>query len=245
MEHRAPEKQRGQGKQMRAALDGIVAVVGNYGSGKTEVSVNLAMRGRSQGLKVSIADLDVVNPYFRTREARGVLSGLGIEVIVPPEKYLQADLPILNPAIAGMIRRPRQLTLLDVGGDGVGARVLGALADSLSSTPVHVLQVVNPFRPHTETVEGCLSVRDGIEKASRMLISGIIGNAHLIDETTVNDIYRGYDFVQALSEISGLPLEYIAVADELLGRLDKEYFSCPLLPVRRQLVPPWKRACPI
>ena len=228
---------------MRATLDGIVAVVGNYGSGKTEISVNLAMRGRSQGLEVGIADLDLVNPYFRTREARGVLSELGIEVIVPPEEYLQADLPILNPAIAGMIRRPRQLTLLDVGGDDVGARVLGALADSLSSAHVQVLQIVNPFRPHTETVEGCLSMRDGIEKASRMVISGIIANAHLIDETTVEDIYRGYDFVQALSEVSGLPLECVAVGEELLGRLDKGYFSCPLLPIRRQLVPPWKRAC--
>lgn len=228
---------------MGATLDGIVAVVGNYGSGKTEVSVNLAMRGKSQGLEVSIADLDLVNPYFRTREARGVLSGLGIEVIVPPEKYLHADLPILNPAIAGMIRRPRQLTLLDVGGDDVGARVLGALADSLSSARVQVLQIVNPFRPHTETVEGCLRMRDGIERASKMVISGIIGNAHLIDETTVEDIYRGYGFVQALSEVSGLPLECVAVAEELLGRLEADYFSCPLLPIRRQLVPPWKRAC--
>jgi len=229
---------------MRAILDGIIAVVGNYGSGKTEVSVNLAMRGRSHGLEVSIADLDLVNPYFRTREARAVLSGLGIEVILPPERYLRADLPILTPAVAGMIRRPRQLTLLDVGGDDVGARVLGALADSLSSTSVQVLQVVNPFRPRSDTAEGFLSMREGIEKASRMFISGIIGNAHLIDETTVEDIYRGYGFVQALSEVSGLPLECVTVAEELFGKLAKDYFSCPLLPIKRQLVPPWKRACP-
>jgi len=124
---------------MGSAPDGIIAVVGSYGSGKTEVSVNLAIRGKSRGLDVSIADLDLVNPYFRTREARHVPSGLGIEVIVPPEKYLQADLPILTPSIAGMIRRPRQLTLI--------------------------------------------------------------------------------------------------------GRLDKGNFSCPLLPIKRQLVPPWKRAC--
>ena len=126
----------------------------------------------------------------------------------------------------------------------MGARVLGALADALSSTHVKVLQIVNPFRPHTETVEGCLSMRDRIEKASRMVISGVIGNTHLIDETTVEDIYRGYDFVRALSEVSGLPLECIAVAEGLLGSLDKGSFSCPLLPIRRQLVPPWKRTCP-
>jgi hypothetical protein len=229
---------------MRATLDGIIAVVGNYGSGKTEVSVNLAMRGRSHGLEVSIADLDLVNPYFRTREALAVLSGLGIEVIIPPERYLQADLPILTPAVAGMIRRPKQLTLLDVGGDDVGARVLGALADSLRSTNVRVLQVVNPFRPLSNTAEGFLSMREGIEKASRMVVSGIIGNAHLVDETTVEDIYRGYGFMLSLSEASGLPLECVTVAEELFGKLDKDCFSCPLLPIKRQLVPPWKRACP-
>lgn len=228
---------------MGSAPDGIIAVVGSYGSGKTEVSVNLAIRGKSRGLDVSIADLDLVNPYFRTREARHVLSGLGIEVIVPPEKYLQADLPILTPSIAGMIRRPRQLTLLDVGGNDVDARVLGALADSIGSARVQVLQIVNPFRPRSSTMEECLSMRDGIERASRMAISGIIGNAHLIEETTVEDIYRGYGFVQALSEVSGLPLECVTVAEELLGRLDKGNFSCPLLPIKRQLVPPWKRAC--
>jgi hypothetical protein len=228
---------------MKAAFDGIIAVVGSYGSGKTEVSVNLAIRGRSRGLDVSIADLDLVNPYFRTREARYVLSGLGIEVILPPEKYLQADLPILTPSIAGMIRRPKQLTLLDVGGNDVGARVLGALADSIGSARVQVLQIVNPFRPRSRTMEECLSMRDGIERASRMAISGIIGNAHLIEETTVDDLYRGYGFVQALSEVSGLPLECVTVAEELLGRLDTGNFSCPLLPIKRQLVPPWKRAC--
>ena len=189
MESIAPEKRGKQGRQMRATLDGIVAVVGNYGSGKTEVSVNLAMRGRSQGLEVSIADLDLVNPYFRTREARSVLSGLGIEVIMPPEKYLQADLPILSPAIAGMIRRPRQLTLLDVGGDDVGARVLGALADSLSSTRVQVLQIVNLFRPHTETVEGCMRMRDGIEKASKMLAS-LSSLMPMPVSITVNSMHR-------------------------------------------------------
>jgi hypothetical protein len=228
---------------MKTALGGIIAVVGSYGSGKTEVSINLAMMGIRQGLEVSIADLDLVNPYFRTREARHVLSGLGVEVIVPPEMYLQADLPILSPSIAGMIRRPRQLTLLDVGGNDVGARVLGALGDSLGSACVKVLQVVNPFRPRSDTVEECLGMRNGIEKASRMAVSGIIGNAHLIEETTVEDIYRGYGFVQALSEVSGLPLEYVTVAEELFNGLDEGAFSCPILPIKRQLVPPWKKAC--
>jgi len=223
-------------------LTGIVIIVGNYGSGKTEISINLAVNRKLKGIDVRIADLDLVNPYFRTREARGQLSELGIDVVLPPEKYLQADLPILSPSISGMIRQPNQLTLLDAGGDGVGATVLATLADPLRDKSVHMLQVVNPFRPFTDSVKGCLKIRHEIEKASKMTVSGIIGNANLIDETRVEDIYRGYGFVKELSKEYGLPLEFITVAVNLLPALDTKRFSCPILTIKRQLVPPWKKA---
>jgi hypothetical protein len=157
------------------------------------------------GIDVRIADLDLVNPYFRTREARGSLAELGVEVVLPPEQYLQADLPILSPQVAGLIRRPSPLTLLDVGGDDVGATILATLEDELKGKSLRVLQVINPLRPFTETVEGCLKIRKQIEQASRLSIDGIIGNANLIDETTADDIYDGYDFVNGLCESSGLP----------------------------------------
>ncbi len=223
-------------------LKGIVVIVGNYGSGKTEVSINLAVNRKRAGIDVLIADLDLVNPYFRTREARKPLSKLGIDVVVPPEKYLQADLPILSPVIAGLIRQPSKLTLIDAGGNGVGATVLATLADSLQNKDVHMLQVVNPYRPFTDTVSGCLKMRDEIEKASKITINGIIGNANLIDETKAEDIYKGYDFVKALSKESRLPLEFITATAELLPEIDVKRFSCPVLLIERQLVPPWKKA---
>ena len=223
-------------------IKGIVIIVGNFGSGKTEVAVNLAVNRKRSGIDVRIADLDLVNPYFRTREARKSLVELGIEVVLPPEKYLQADLPVLSPAIAGIIRRPGQLTLIDAGGDDVGATVLASLADPFRKKRVHMLQVVNPYRPFTDTVAGCLRIRDQIEKASKMSITGIIGNANLIDETTEEHIYKGYDFVKALSDQSRLPLEFITASVELLPQIDIERFSCPVLPIERQLVPPWKKA---
>ncbi len=223
-------------------IKGIVIIVGNFGSGKTEVAVNLAVNRKRSGIDVRIADLDLVNPYFRTREARKPLAELGIEVVLPPEKYLQADLPILSPAIAGLIRRPSQLTLIDAGGNDVGATVLASLADPFRKKRVYMLQVVNPYRPFTDTVAGCLRIRDQIEKASKMSITGIVGNANLIDETTVEQIYNGYDFVKALSDRSRLPLEFITASAELLPEIDVERFSCPVLPIERQLVPPWKKA---
>jgi hypothetical protein len=103
-----------------------------------------------------------------------------------------------------------------------------------------VLQVVNPLRPFTETVEGCLKIRDEIEKASKLSVNGIIGNANLIDETTVEHIYKGYDFMLELSEESGLSLKFITVSDKLMPEIDIEHFACSVLLIERQLVPPWK-----
>ncbi|UCH23712.1 MAG: cobalamin biosynthesis protein CbiA [Deltaproteobacteria bacterium] len=223
-------------------LEGIVVIVGNYGSGKTEVSINLAVKKKREGLDVRLADLDLVNPYFRTREARKPLANLGIDIVLPAEKYLQADLPILSPAVAGMIRRPSQLTLIDVGGDDVGATVLASLAEAFSKRPYNMLQIINPLRPFTETVSGCMKIRKEIEAASKMTITGLVGNPNLIDETRPGDIISGYDFVESLSKESGLPLKFIAIMAELLPKIDYNRFRCPILPIHRQLVPPWKKA---
>ena len=223
-------------------LEGIVVIVGNYGSGKTEISINLAIDRKNAGVDVRVADLDLVNPYFRTREAAALLAKRGIELALPPDALLHADLPILSPLIAGLIRRPGQLALIDVGGNDVGATVLAALADAFKGRPYHMLQVVNPLRPYTDTIEGCLKIRGDIEVAAGMAISGLIGNANLINETTTQDIIRGYEFVRQLSEKSGLPLHFITAASDLLTENDIGAISCPVLVIRRQLVPPWEKA---
>lgn len=227
---------------MEINLSGIVGIVGNYGSGKTEVAINLAVNRKQAGMDVRLADLDLVNPYFRTREARSQLEKLGIAVILPPQQYLHADLPVLSPVIAGMIKKTDGLTLLDVGGDDAGAMVLAALADAFKNVQVHLLQVVNPMRPATSTIDGCLKIREEIERAAKLKITGLIGNANLIAETDTDDIYSGYEFVGKLSAVSGLPLEFITVAGEILPRIELKRFACPVLTIARQLVPPWLKA---
>lgn len=229
-------------RTMEIQLEGVVAIVGNYGSGKTEIAINLAVDRKRSGVDVRIVDLDLVNLYFRSREARKVLTRIGIEVILPPEEYLHADLPILSPLVAGAIRRPGQLTLIDAGGDPVGARVLATLADAFNGLSYQMLQVVNPLRPETGSLAGCFHLRREIETAARMAVTGWIGNANLIDETTPQDIYRGYEFVRQLSDASGLPLMFITAAAELLPLIAQERFACPVLAIARQLVPPWKNA---
>jgi hypothetical protein len=158
---------------------------------------------------VRIADLDLVNPYFRSREAERQLSAMGIEVVLPPKPYLWSELPVLSPAVAGLIRQPGELAILDVGGDNVGAMVLAALGDAFAGRRCHVLQVVNPLRPATATLAGCIKIRREIEASAKLAVTGLVGNANLIDETTPREIADGYRFVKELSSVSGLPLAFV------------------------------------
>lgn len=237
---------RSKGRRYRRVqIEGIVVIVGSFGSGKTEVAVNLAIDRRRDDLDVQIADLDLVNPYFRTREVRGLLRRLGIGTVLPPEELLQADLPILSPRIAGLIRNAAPVTIIDVGGDKVGATVLSALADAFRGRSYQMLQVVNPLRPETATVDGCMALRRQIETASRMPVTGWIDNANLIDETGGEEIHRGVEFVQELSAETRLPVSFITVPAGLLEKIDWTRIEYPVLPIERQLVPPWKKAAPV
>ncbi|MBT8340279.1 MAG: cobalamin biosynthesis protein CbiA [Desulfatitalea sp.] len=228
-------------------LRGLVLIVGNYGSGKTEVAISLAVHQHHSGVRVQLADLDLVNPYFRTREARHALAQVGIDIVLPPRGWLQADLPILVPQVAGLIRQPNGLAILDVGGDGVGATVLAALADAFRHTPapIQMLQVINAYRPNTDTVARCLAMRDMIEAASGLKVTGWVGNSHMMDETTVAHVRHGHALMLSLAEASGLPLACMAVSEDLLPQIGPLAITCPVLPLRRQLVPPWAERSPL
>ncbi len=231
-----------QTAKMAIDYDEIVIIVGNYGSGKTEVSINLAVNQKQLTKDVRLVDLDLVNPYFRSREARNQLRDLGIQVILPGEQYMTADLPILSPTVAATIREQDILAILDVGGDGVGATVLSTLADALRLRTPKVLQVVNPFRPYTDTLDGCEKIRAEIEQSAKLKITGLIGNANLMTETDLSHIEQGIEFMQELSTQNGLPLEFITVPDSLSQSVNAQQLACPILHIKRQLVPPWMQA---
>ena len=226
---------------MTIDIQGIVVICGNYGSGKTETAVNLAIKKKQDGLDVKIADLDLVNPYFRTREVRGLLEDMDIDVVLPDIKYMHADLPILTPAVAGIIQQPSELTILDAGGDDAGVTVLAALADHLSQKEVHMLQVINPFRPFTQNVEGCIKIKDEIEKSSKLKVTGIVSNSNLIDETTIEHIFRGYEQLKEVSKATGIEMKFITAGSHLISQLDLNDFSCPVLEIDRKLNFPWKQ----
>ena len=155
---------------------------------------------------------------------------------------MAADLPILVPEVAGAIREQAAMVILDAGGDDVGATVLAALADRIKETRVTMLQVVNPFRPFTDSIEACKKIKTEIEAASKMKMTGVVGNANLIDDTEAEHIYEGYDFVLEYSRECGLELKFITIPEMLKPEIDFGRFTCPVLTIKRQLVPPWKKA---
>lgn len=223
----------------------IVIIVGGYGSGKSEVAVNLAryLVGERPPSKqpVTIVDLDIVNPYFRSREATEELERIGIRAIHPRGGARYADLPIILPEIKSGIMRNEGTMVLDVGGDDTGARVLSSLADAFRPGQYALLFVVNASRPFTADTEGCLRTMEGIEASSRLKFTGLIANTHLMEHTTEDTVMTGLELTRAVSERSKLPIVFLSVVAEFLEKLSQSSIDVPVLPLTRSLLKPWEK----
>jgi hypothetical protein len=220
--------------------DRLIMVVGNYGSGKTEVAVNLAIQLAVDGCRVQLADLDIVNPYFRSREARRHMEGHGVRVVIPPGAQAWADLPIILPEIQGMLHPPPgTVTLFDVGGDDAGAKVLSSLRPAIGDGPYELWQVINSRRPFTGTPEGCLAMQHAIEEASRLKVTGLLVNSHLIEHTTAQTVLEGWRMTLEVAQRSGRPVRCVAVMEEVAGDPALAEIDAPILRMQRHMLPPW------
>jgi len=223
----------------------IVTIVGGYGSGKSEVAVNLARHlvTTDTGFEgpVSIVDLDIVNPYFRSREAAEQLERLGIQTIHPKGGQRYADLPIVLPDIKAGIKQGTGMMVLDVGGDDAGAKVLSSLADAFSPDSYELLFVINAHRPFTSTVEGCLSVMGEITQSSRLKFSGLISNTHLLEDTTAEIVLAGLELAHDVERRSRLPIRFLSAVAEVLEGIDGDKIDVPVLPLTRSLLKPWEK----
>jgi len=217
----------------------VTLLVGHFGSGKTEIALNGALDLAAAGARITLADLDVVKPYFRSRSARAILADAGIELLAPTGTNVHADLPIIVPQIRSHLRDSDRRLIIDVGGDEVGARVLGSLSDVVPFEDTDCLLVLNFRRPSTPDPERALQMIREIEAVGRVPVSGLISNTHLMGETTPAVVIDGYRRAVETAKLAEVPLVAVTVTEDLIADLRQENFECPMIAMRRIVMPPF------
>ncbi len=178
----------------------INVFVGHYGSGKTEVAVNFAIKNKVD----VIADLDIVNPYFRTNDAKKILIQNGIKVISPYYAGTNVDIPALPPDVYSVFSGQKN-AVLDVGGDDDGAAVLGRFKTLFPPDETEVYFVVNVFRPETDSVIKIEEMIKNVEAAARLSVTALLNNANLMDETMRYHVKKGEELLKEVSSKTGIP----------------------------------------
>lgn len=200
----------------------IHILTGHYGSGKSEVSVNLAIELSKCKKNIVFADLDIINPYFRSNEAKNILENRGISVMTTKYANTNVDIPALTGELSRFLT-DREITLvMDVGGDDAGARVVGRYRNEIPADDAIMYFVINCFRPETKSIDGVLTILDEVKEASRMEVGALINNSHLLDETTGSDIEKGIEFASEVSRRTGIPIALHAIMKSGLSK-----FSLP------------------
>ena len=218
----------------------LTLFAGHYGSGKTNIAVNYAMALAAEGKKVCIADLDIVNPYFRTADSTRQLQEAGVEVIVSRFANTNVDLPALPPESYRLVQDKSIYGIMDIGGDDRGAYALGRFVPSiLAEGNYRMIFVANSYRPLTRTPEEALEVMREIEVACGLRFTDIVNNANLGTETTPDTVLDAVPYMEELSRLSGLPIfahtAQANVAKALEGKLtpvlslhlQEKYFDLP------------------
>ncbi len=211
----------------------ITLLSGHYGSGKTNIAVNLARRLRASNENVAIADIDIVNPYFRTKDSQAELEKAGIRLISSPYAGSNVDLPALPDEVYSITDDRSVTAVVDVGGDDRGALALGRWRDAiLQEGDYEMLFVINRFRPLTATPEDAVEVMREIEIASGIPFTAVVNNSNLGDETTARDVLESGAYAANVCAISALPLKMTTVREELYPWLEGEIGN--LFPLRLQ-----------
>ena len=217
----------------------IQIITGHYGSGKTEFAVNWAISLARQGVEnVTLADLDIVNPYFRSYEQTETMQREGVNTIVTSCGGV-ADIPAINPAVLSIFQNKELHGVLDIGGDPIGARVLARFKPQLTGQEFDLLFVLNANRPETATVDTALTYLEGIEKECLQKVTGIVNNTHLCGQTTPEEVLKGAELARALSEKTGLPIVCHAAHKRFAPAL-REQLSEPVFPMDIYMKKPWE-----
>ena len=239
----------------------VTVVVGHYGAGKTTFALNLALDAAAAGCAVTLADMDVVNPYFRSSEYAELLEGRGVRLIAPvfARAGTSLDVPSLTGEVVPAIQAayawqrasdggerpaaPRPVVIVDAGGDDVGATALARFAAALAAGPGEVLYVANAYRNLTRKAAEAVAVLREIEARASVPVTAVVGNSHLQGETTVALVRDAVPFAQAVAEGAGVPLRCVTVPKSAIQRESDGRGALAGLPdvypVEMYVSPPW------
>jgi len=213
--------------------------VGGFGSGKTEIAINYSIDCKKKYQQVAIVDLDIVNPYFRSREVKKNLKLQGVKMVSPEGKLIYSDIPIISPEIKGLIQNQDFRLILDVGGDGVGSVVLGNFRNFIKDFDYEMFLVVNTFRPFTRNASQIKQIAREIEHTSRLKITGIVSNPNLSIETEEKNIIEGHKEIIKASKVLNIPIKFICVDERFMQKINKENIKESIFYIKPYMKLPW------
>lgn len=223
----------------------VTLITGHYGSGKTEFSMNLTVDLKQKHDKVAILDLDIANPYFRSRERQKMLEELGVSIQFNSFGYdITEDLPAISATIKTPLENKEYMAVVDVGGDDSGARILNQFGKYFTKDDSEMLCVINANRTETDNLEGALMHIRNIEIETGIKMDGIINNTHMLKETTPAEIIKGYRLCQQVSKELNIPIVWNTCRDTLLDdlkvELQKEGIEDMIIyPIKLYMRPSW------
>lgn len=216
----------------------VVIICGHYGTGKTEFAVNYVMDLAREGQNTMLADIDIVNPYFRSRERKLQLKNAGVRVVSSSQECSDADVPSLPAELLTILEDRNYRGVLDVGGDPVGARVLARFQPKIIQEDYRLLFVLNANRPEVRTVEQAILYLRSIEAVTGLTCGGIVNNTHLCGETTAHEILKGAELARQVSEEAGIPVVCHVAERRLCG--EESLSGLQLFPIDIYMKKPWE-----
>lgn len=220
----------------------FIIYAGNYGSGKTELSLNTAIYLAKQK-QTTLVDMDIVNPYFRSAESEEILTAHGVRLIAPPYANTNVDVPVLSAEV--MAAFESEAAVFDAGGDPVGAAALGGLYAAFAAhrKETGLYYVINARRPLQQTADEIIEMMEQISFRIRLTIDGLVNNTNLGRETTVEDLIAGQEICREVSRKTGIPIAYISGKPEVLQAFRAKGDETPEIPLVIYTFPEWLVDC--
>jgi len=219
-----------------------VAVTGALGCGKTEWVLNLALGFKGLFNNVTIADVDIINPYFCVRQVSETLEEQGYKILMAPDKTKWSDMPVVTAEVDWALSEENTRLLLDIGGEAIGARALKQYEERIKKAGYLLIMVVNAFRPQTSDITHIEKMLHSMEEISDLKVGALISNSHLMSETTLEQVQEGLETVKGASLKLDLPVLYAGIPPNLSEEAYREWDDpVPYWPVSRYMLLPWER----